>query len=164
MTLVDTHPSSDFTLYFLAFDVHDNVTDTERKSTRLQREGMSISRSSPPPRLITFFSGILELTHNHGTEDLAETPYHNGNTDPRGFGHIAVTVDDVEAACERFEKLGVQFKKWLTDGRMKNIAFALDPDGCVSLFFVCVAMLIFHCRYWVEIVPQSLAEHPNKPE
>ena len=131
MTLVDTHPSSDFTLYFLAFDVHDNVTDDERKSTRLQREGMSVSPSSIP-RSITFFSGILELTHNHGTEDLAETPYHNGNTDPRGFGHIAVTVDDVEAACERFEKLGVQFKKRPQDGKMRHIAFILDPLSPLS--------------------------------
>ncbi|VDB83243.1 unnamed protein product [Peniophora sp. CBMAI 1063] len=120
MTLVDEHPSDDFTLYFLAFDQHDNVDDAERKSTRLQREG------------------ILELTHNHGTEDLAETPYHNGNSDPRGFGHIAITVDDVEAACDRFEKLGVQFKKRPQDGKMRHIAFILDPDN-----------------YWIEVLPNQ---------
>jgi len=38
-------------------------------------------------------------------------------------------VANVEAACVRFEELGVQFKKRLTDGKMKNIAFILDPDG-----------------------------------
>ena len=27
--------------------------------------------------------GILELTHNHGTENDADFAYHNGNTDPR---------------------------------------------------------------------------------
>jgi lactoylglutathione lyase len=86
-------------------------------------------------RCLSHLSGILELTHNHGTETLDVTPYHSGNSEPRGFGHIAITVDDVEAACARFEKLGVPFKKRLTDGKMRNIAFILDPDG-----------------YWIEVV------------
>ena len=80
-------------------------------------------------------SGVLELTHNHGTEDLPETPYHNGNTEPRGFGHICFSVPDIKAACERFEKLGVPFQKKLGEGGMKNIAFIKDPDN-----------------YWVEII------------
>src|ERR1044071_4477250 len=46
-----------------------------------------------------------------------------------------VSVDNLEAACARFEELNVNWKKRLTDGRMKNVAFVLDPDG-----------------YWVEIV------------
>lgn len=80
------------------------------------------------------YTGVLELTHNHGTEsDSSFAGYASGNTDPgRGFGHIAITVDNVEETCARFEKLGVQFKKRLQDGKMKNIAFILDPDGCVS--------------------------------
>jgi lactoylglutathione lyase len=79
--------------------------------------------------------GVLELTHNHGTEDDAGFAYHDGNSEPRGFGHICVSVPDVEAACVRFEQLGVAFQKRLTDGRMKDIAFIKDPDG-----------------YWVEIL------------
>ncbi|KAG1724037.1 Glyoxalase/Bleomycin resistance protein/Dihydroxybiphenyl dioxygenase [Suillus occidentalis] len=76
--------------------------------------------------------GILELTHNHGTD---------GNAEPgRGFGHIAITVSNIEEACARFESLGVPFKKRLTDGKMRHIAFILDPDG-----------------YWVEVVPQALS-------
>lgn len=76
-------------------------------------------------------TGVLELTHNHGTESDGDFKgYASGNTDPgKGFGHIAITVDDVEKACDRFEQLGVQFKKKPSDGRMKNIAFILDPDG-----------------------------------
>lgn len=85
--------------------------------------------------------GVLELTHNHGTEDDADFAYHDGNSDPRGFGHICVSVPDIQAACARFEQLGVAFQKRLSDGRMKNIAFIKDPDG-----------------YWVEILqPNSLA-------
>ena len=105
-------------------------------------------------------SGVLELTHNHGTEsDPAFAGYASGNADPgRGFGHIAITVDDVEAACARFEQLGVRFQKKLTDGKMKNIAFILDPDGCASpLALVSVLSLCSHSvrRYWIEILPGS---------
>ncbi|NMZ97689.1 lactoylglutathione lyase [Pseudomonas lundensis] len=79
--------------------------------------------------------GILELTHNHGSETDDSVVYHNGNTDPRGFGHICVSVPDIVAACERFEALNVDFQKRLSDGRMKSLAFIKDPDG-----------------YWVEII------------
>ena len=79
--------------------------------------------------------GVLELTHNHGTESDPAFAYHHGNSEPRGFGHICVSVPDVEAACARFEQLGVAFQKRLTDGRMRDIAFIRDPDG-----------------YWVEIL------------
>ncbi|EIN11475.1 glyoxalase I [Punctularia strigosozonata HHB-11173 SS5] len=110
-----------FTLYFLAFDHSDGAqTADEKAKARFTREG------------------VLELTHNHGTEsDPNFQGYSSGNSDPgRGFGHIAITVPDIEKACARFEQLGVPFKKRLTDGSMKNIAFILDPDG-----------------YWIEIVP-----------
>jgi lactoylglutathione lyase len=81
---------------------------------------------------VASLSGILELTHNHGTEsDHSFKGYASGNSDPRGFGHIAITVDNVEQACARFEKLGVPFQKKLTDGKMRSIAFILDPDGYV---------------------------------
>lgn len=79
--------------------------------------------------------GLLELTWNYGTENDKDFKYHNGNDEPQGFGHICLSVDDINAACEHFEKHNVNWKKRLTDGRMKNIAFVLDPDN-----------------YWIEIV------------
>lgn len=79
--------------------------------------------------------GVLELTHNHGTENDPAFRYHDGNGEPRGFGHICISVPDVVAACERFEALDVPFQKRLSDGRMRSIAFIKDPDG-----------------YWVEIL------------
>lgn len=79
--------------------------------------------------------GLLELTWNHGSEKDEGFKYHNGNDEPQGFGHICVSVDDLEAACKRFEEKGVSWKKRLTDGRMKNVAFVLDPDN-----------------YWIEVI------------
>lgn len=45
-----------------------------------------------------------------------------------GFA-IGISVDELDAACQRFEELKCNWKKRLTDGRMKNVAFLLDPDG-----------------------------------
>ncbi|KAJ7184972.1 glyoxylase I [Mycena filopes] len=89
--------------------------------------------------------GLLELTWNYGTESDAGFKYHNGNDQPQGFGHICVSVDDLDAACARFEEKGVSWKKRLTDGRMKDIAFVLDPDN-----------------YWIEIIQnESLKSRAN---
>lgn len=73
--------------------------------------------------------GLVELVQYHGTEKT-DIKYHNGNDQPQGFGHLCITVDDLDAACARFEDLSnTRWKKRLTDGRMKGVAFLLDPDG-----------------------------------
>ena len=84
--------------------------------------------------------GLLELTHNWGTED-DDSAMHSGNSDPKGFGHICVAVPDIAAACARFDAMGVTFQKRLGAGGMKEIAFIRDPDG-----------------YWIEIVQPDLME------
>ena len=70
-----------FSLYFLEF-------------------GESALPADEGNRLEDVFSrpGFLELTHNHGTELEKGEPYHNGNKDPKGFGHIAISIPDLEAA------------------------------------------------------------------
>lgn len=107
-----------FTLYFVGYADEEPPSDAEALRTYMSRR-----------------SGLVELTHNWGTEDQAGPVYHDGNSEPRGFGHIAVTVPDLEGACARFERLGVPFQKRLSDGMMKSLAFIKDPDG-----------------YWVEIL------------
>ncbi len=86
--------------------------------------------------------GVLELTWNHGTENDADFHYHNGNTQPQGFGHLCVSVPDVRKACDRFEQLSVPFQKRLSEGRMNYVAFIKDPDG-----------------YWIEILQPAPLEN-----
>lgn len=85
--------------------------------------------------------GILELTHNYGTEQQDDFSYHDGNEQPQGFGHICFSVPDLEAAVSWFDKNNVTFKKRPEDGSMKNIAFIKDVDG-----------------YWIEIVQADLMD------
>ena len=69
-------------------------------------------------------------THNYGSESNEDFQISNGNTEPyKGFGHICISVDNLQAVCQKLEAEGYQFQKKLTDGRMRHIAFALDPDG-----------------------------------
>src|SRR3546814_20181145 len=78
--------------------------------------------------------GVLELTHNHGTESQPGPVYHDGNSEPRGFGHICVSAPAVRAACPRMEALRLPFPKKLSDGRMRNIPFIKSPDcHCMQL-------------------------------
>ncbi len=117
-----------FTLYFLAMsgDVDDNNVPKEDN----QRTTWTFSQRA-----------MLELTHNWGSENDKNFTYHNGNTDPQGFGHIGFSVPDVYAASNRFEKLGVKFIKKPDDGKMKGLAFIADPDG-----------------YWIEILQANMIE------
>jgi len=109
-----------FTLYFLGYPGKLGLPDTN---------------NLPAPGNLAEREGILELTWNHGTEKETDFKYHNGNEEPQGFGHICITVDNLQAACKRFEDMNVSWKKRLEDGRMREIAFLLDPDN-----------------YWVEVV------------
>ncbi|GAA5911742.1 lactoylglutathione lyase [Sporobolomyces salmoneus] len=120
MELLHEAPGGDFTNYFLAFPEpgFESLSKEEKSARKWQREG------------------VLELCHNWGTEKDEKFKYANGNEEPgRGFGHICYSVDSLEEECARLEKLDVQFKKKPHEGRMRHIAFILDPDN-----------------YWIEIV------------
>ncbi|AFY02471.1 lactoylglutathione lyase [Bdellovibrio bacteriovorus] len=113
-----------FSLFFLAYVPEGTNVPTDNEANARYAFGRE---------------AVLELTHNWGTEEQETTPYHNGNTEPRGFGHICISVPDIQQACARFESLGVNFQKRLGEGGMKNIAFVKDPD-----------------QYWIEVVQPGL--------
>lgn len=114
-------PSMKFTIYMLAY----NTPETKGKNWA-DREG------------------VLELCHNYGTENDPNFKVNNGNGEKdRGFGHICLSVDNIEVAELKLLTNGVQFQKKLSDGRQRNIAFALDPDG-----------------YWIELIENGI----NKQE
>lgn len=117
-------PELGFTNYFLGFQGEKSL---HKNKPWYQREG------------------LLELCHNHGAENDASFKANNGNVEPhRGFGHICFSVDNIEAICSQLEANGVKFQKKLTDGRQKNIAFALDPDG-----------------YWIELISNKAIAQPS---
>jgi lactoylglutathione lyase len=128
LSLINTlhFPDNKFSLYFLAYSSPESISGERHWTDR---------------------SGVVELTHNHGTEDDPNYTVANGNAEPhRGFGHIAISVDNIEAACSRLENAGYAFQKKLTEGKMRHIAFAKDPDG-----------------YWVEIIRKT-EEQPSTTE
>lgn len=79
--------------------------------------------------------GILELTHNWGTEGQADFKYHDGNAQPQGFGHICFSVPDLDAAIRWLDENQLVYVKRPEQGKMRDVAFVKDPDG-----------------YWIEIV------------
>ena len=85
--------------------------------------------------------GFFIYNYGNISQKDQDFKHHNGNSDPRGFGHIGFTVPDVYKASERFEKLNVKFVKKPDEGNMKGLAFIEDPDG-----------------YWIEIIQANSVE------
>jgi lactoylglutathione lyase len=125
-------PEMQFSLYFL----HDGMPAGNAPEDAGARTAWTFSQR-----------GILELTHNWGTEDAADFKYHDGNAQPQGFGHICFSVPDLDAAVAWFDENKVVFVKRADQGKMKDVAFIKDPDG-----------------YWIEIVePARLTNLGLKP-
>ena len=113
-------PEMKFSLYFL----HHSV-DGERAPDEVgERTAWTFEQR-----------GILEFTHNWGTENDPDFKYHDGNAQPQGFGHLCFSVPDLDAAVAWFDENHVTFVKRPDQGKMKDVAFIKDPDG-----------------YWIEIV------------
>jgi lactoylglutathione lyase len=120
-------PEMKFTLYFLAQRV-----DGERPPEDTgERTAWTFAQR-----------GVLELTHNWGTEADEAFKYHDGNAQPQGFGHICFSVPDLAAAVAWFDENQVTYVKRPDQGKMKDVAFIKDPDG-----------------YWIEIVQPDLLKN-----
>lgn len=116
-------PEMKFSLFFLA-----------------RSDGSAVPEDAGQRTVSTFSrQGVLELTHNWGTETDTAFKYHDGNAQPQGFGHICFAVPDLPAAIRWFDENGVTYVKRPEQGKMRNIAFIKDPDG-----------------YWVEILQADL--------
>ncbi len=98
-----------------------------------QQLGMKLLRQSEHPsgEFTLAFLGygdeanhtVIELTYNWGHDE----PYEHG----AAFGHIAISVPDIHAACKRMDADGVKINLQpvaLKDGGTV-IAFVEDPDG-----------------------------------
>ena len=117
-------PEMSFSLYFLA------VAEAAQHAPESTGERTAWTFSQ---------AGVLELTHNWGTENQAEFKYHDGNAQPQGFGHICFSVPDLAAAVQWFDDNQVTYVKRPEQGKMRDVAFIKDPDG-----------------YWIEIVQPNL--------
>jgi lactoylglutathione lyase len=76
---------------------------------------MSLPDDGPEPR--------LELTHNFGRTD----PYEIGT----GYGHIAITTDDMDGALARLKEQGIEPERppyTIREGGSR-LCFVRDPDG-----------------------------------
>jgi lactoylglutathione lyase len=113
-------PEMKFSLYFLA---HLSGTEAVPEDSG-ERTSWTFSQR-----------GVLELTHNWETELDPNFKYHDGNAQPQGFGHICISVPDLDAAIAWFDLHHVTYVKRPEQGKMKDVAFIKDPDG-----------------YWIEIV------------
>ena len=137
-----------FSVYFLSSQI-DKRIDLKNKT---EEEKWGIMKES--------FHPYLELTHNwvcimfiiydilfecdveyiQGTEKDDDFKYHNGNVEPRGFGHTGFLVNDLDKTCELLQGEDVLFHKLPDEGKIKGIAFAIDPDG-----------------YWIEFIQRGVA-------
>jgi lactoylglutathione lyase len=113
-------PEMKFTLYFLA----QRVAGEQAPEDAGERTAWTFAQR-----------GVLELTHNWGTEGDENFKYHDGNAQPQGFGHICFSVPNLDVAVAWFDQNNVTYVKRPDQGKMKDVAFIKDPDG-----------------YWIEIV------------
>jgi lactoylglutathione lyase len=106
------------------------VLDLERSVSFYEKLGFEeIGRMPIRDEATNCFMGLpddgarLELTHNHGVTE----PYEIGT----GYGHIAVTVEDLDGALAELADLGIEPEKppYTVREGGSRLCFVGDPDG-----------------------------------
>jgi len=105
------------------------ITDIDRSVAFYEQLGFEELRRMPiRDEATNVFMGLpgdgprLELTFNHGVTE----PYEIGT----GYGHIAVTVDDLDATLERLSAVGIEPERPPYSVREggSRLCFVRDPD------------------------------------
>src|ERR1700712_5590088 len=106
------------------------IFEIDRSVAFYEKLGFSeVARMPIRDEAVNVFMGLpddgarLELTWNKGVDE----PYEIGT----GYGHIALTVDDLDATLARLAEQGVQPEKppyQVREGGSR-ISFVQDPDG-----------------------------------
>ena len=88
----------------------------ERRRLPIRDEAMNIYMGLPGD------GDRLELTYNYGVEE-----YDLGN----GYGHIAITVDDIDATLEQLASQGIEPERppYTVSEGGSRLCFVRDPDG-----------------------------------
>jgi lactoylglutathione lyase len=106
------------------------VLDLERSVTFYEKLGFEELRRMPiGDEATNVFMGLpddgarLELTYNHGRTE----PYEIGT----GYGHIAITVEALDATLERLAGDGIEPERppYSVHEGGSRICFVRDPDG-----------------------------------
>jgi lactoylglutathione lyase len=106
------------------------ITHIDRSVSFYEKLGFEERRRQPiRDEATNVFMGLpgdgdrLELTFNHGRTD----PYEIGT----GYGHIALTVDDLDATLERLAEVGIEPEKppYTVREGGSRLCFVRDPDG-----------------------------------
>lgn len=106
------------------------VLDAERSVSFYERLGFEELRRMPiGDEAINIFMGLpgdgprLELTWNFDQEE----PYEIGT----GYGHIAITVEDMDGTLERLARAGIEPERppYTVREGGSRLCFVRDPDG-----------------------------------
>ena len=105
------------------------VTDPERSIAFYEALGLEMRRELPiRDEAVNYFLGVpgqeipeLELTHNFGVDS-----YELGT----GYGHVALTVDDLDSTLEKLASQGIEPEREPYQVREggSRICFVRDPD------------------------------------
>jgi lactoylglutathione lyase len=106
------------------------ITDPERSVAFYEALGLEKRRELPiREEAVNYFLGVpgqdspeLELTHNFGVDS-----YELGT----GYGHVALTVEDLDGTLERLAAQGIEpeRKPYTVREGGSRLCFVRDPDG-----------------------------------